>query len=41
MKDKSYELVIIGGGIAGAIATYICSKLNKKLYICRFFGEKF
>ena len=30
MKDKSCEFVIIGGGIAGAIAAYICSKLNKK-----------
>ena len=30
MKDKNYEFVIIGGGIAGAIAAYICSKLNKK-----------
>ena len=31
MKDKNYEFVIIGGGIAGAIAAYICSKLNKKI----------
>ena len=31
MKDKNYEFVIIGGGIAGAIAAYICSKLNKKV----------
>ena len=31
MKDKNYEFVIIGGGIAGAIVAYICSKLNKKV----------
>ena len=31
MKDKNYEFIIIGGGIAGAIAAYICSKLNKKV----------
>tara|TARA_B100001093_G_scaffold262717_1_gene251171 strand:- start:140 stop:262 length:123 start_codon:yes stop_codon:yes gene_type:complete len=31
MKDKNYEFIIIGGGIAGAIAAYICSKLNKKI----------
>ena len=31
MKDKNYEFVIIGGGIAGAIAAYICSKLSKKI----------
>ena len=31
MKDKSCEFVIIGGGIAGAIAAYICSKLSKKI----------
>ena len=31
MKDKNYEFAIIGGGIAGAIAAYICSKLNKKI----------
>ena len=31
MKDKNHEFVIIGGGIAGAIAAYICCKLNKKI----------
>ena len=32
MKEKYSQFIVVGGGIAGSIAAYVCSKLKKMLF---------
>ena len=35
MKAKNSQFIIIGGGISGSIAAYVCSKLNRNaIWFC-------